>query len=268
MANIHFTHSSIVPVRSSPDDRSEIVTQWLFGELVDEIDRDKQWVKGRSRADGYEGWFDEKMTKVVDDDWLDGIAEWKLNTTVAMPVVTSTPEEVYITWLTLGSFLPVMKGSEDEEIQLVDVGDMQFQIHVEDDGLEEAESHPAITIAEMFVGAPYLWGGRSVWGVDCSGLTQLAMRAGGIEINRDASQQIQGGEDVEFADRQPTDLVFFSNKEGKVAHVGILDDDLDIIHAYGRVRRDRLVPEGIQNASSGAITHDFVAIKRYIQHKS
>ena len=129
--------------------------------------------------------------------------------------------------------------------------------------MQNNEGSDAVTFARLFINAPYLWGGRSLFGMDCSGLTQVVYKLCGTKIPRDASQQAMTGEDVSFRSAVlPGDLAFFDNEEGLITHVGIMVDTDTIIHASGRVRVDKLDDHGIWNADLQQHTHKLRIIKR------
>ncbi|MBK7084827.1 MAG: C40 family peptidase [Flavobacteriales bacterium] len=122
--------------------------------------------------------------------------------------------------------------------------------------LIDAYMHP-------FLGAPYLWGGRTPTGVDCSGLTQMLFMLMGIYLPRDAYQQAEEGDPVELVDlAEPGDLAFFDNAEGRITHVGIVLPERRILHASGRVRIDALDQEGIFDAEQGKYSHKLRLVKR------
>jgi gamma-D-glutamyl-L-lysine dipeptidyl-peptidase len=131
------------------------------------------------------------------------------------------------------------------------------------DGGERAEL--VETYMHPFLGAPYLWGGRTPWGVDCSGFTQMIFMFMGIYLPRDAAQQAEEGDPVQPLElAEPGDLAFFDNDEGRIIHVGIILGDRRIVHASGRVRIDTLDQEGIFNAEEKRYSHHLRLVKRVL----
>jgi cell wall-associated NlpC family hydrolase len=123
-------------------------------------------------------------------------------------------------------------------------------------------------VALQFLGAPYHWGGRTVLGVDCSGLVQTAARLVGTRLLRDASEQAEVGEIVEWEERGVDDLAFFKNEDGKITHVGILTSRDLIVHASGEVRVDILSEEGIIHSNSAELTHTLSHLRRLVELRS
>jgi len=265
MGICHFTHTVIVPVRKEPDHRAEMVTQWLFGEWIDKLEMENEWILGQSREDGYKGWYDSRMTFPIDENLMKSVISRKVTHDVISEGLATGKGGSYQIWITMGSLVPVIAGSEAAEFQEWKSGNINLKIRTPGARIRNKGKLAAVEMAEAMLGAPYLWGGRSIMGIDCSGLTQAAMRAQGIQIRRDSSQQAEDGKKVEFENRKPGDLAFFSGKRGGVSHVGILDHDLRIIHSSAQVRKDEFVTVGIKNADSGEITHQLFTIKRYIE---
>ena len=122
-----------------------------------------------------------------------------------------------------------------------------------------------IVTALFFQNAPYLWGGRTLFGIDCSGFSQIVFKLNGIKLNRDAWQQAEQGAVVDFLpEAKSGDLAFFDNAEGRIIHVGIMLGTNKIIHASGKVRVDTIDNQGIYNAEMGRYTHKLRIIKRFI----
>ncbi len=247
---------SIVPVRKEPNDRAEMVSQWLFGETAEVLERQEKWSKLLFDHDGYEGWVDNKqlvecLTPNQDPD---------LRVIDQTSLVDLGERQVLLPY---GSVLPFMKdGSILWQGHRVPVSAVTNKNTVGDrSDLIEAYIHP-------FLGAPYLWGGRTPSGVDCSGFTQLVFMLMGIYLQRDAYQQAEEGDQVEFVDLAITgDLAFFDNAEGKITHVGIVlrrdkEAPAEIVHASGRVRIDGLDQQGIFDAEAKQYSHKLRLIKR------
>jgi gamma-D-glutamyl-L-lysine dipeptidyl-peptidase len=241
---------AIAPVRAEAADQSEIVTQLLFGEPADILEQTEKWWKIRAYYDNYVGWVDpkqvRKLTKKELTRWLEGLGYQR-----AMVSRLSTPWGLQYTFK--GSFIPYI------ETDSFLIGNDAFHF------LEEREKSTnlnPVTIALEYQNAPYLWGGKTPFGIDCSGLTQMVYRFLDINLPRDASQQIEYGSHVDFEDRLPGDLAFFKNDSGKIIHVGILQDENTIIHASGQVRIDEYDQQGIWHFSKEFYTHHLAEIRR------
>lgn len=222
----------VCPVRRDFQDSSEMVTQYLYGELVTVIEEKDQWRKCISIFDEYEGWVDEKLLKKVEDGSKE---EGVLGQNAIQQVDLVEGKR----WLPAGSFANVP----------------QTMIYRE-----------PFQNAALFLGAPYLWGGKTLLGIDCSGLVQIAFLMSGKRLKRDASQQAESGTTVAFVDEaENNDLAFFDNEDGRINHVGIVlkdDDGLKIIHASGEVRIDKFDHQGIFKESTGKYTHKLRILKR------
>lgn len=249
---------SSIPVRAEPSDKSEMVTQVLFGEIVHVLETTEKWTKIRCDWDHYIGWVDPKQLQMIGPTDL---VAFKNDLACSIEIMHAAFAEAKSMIILLGSKLPDYDGMSFEF-----VGEQwSFSGQVVQPKQLESTGERLIKIARKYLYTPYLWGGRSPMGIDCSGLTQVCYGILGINLPRDARQQVEEGEIVDFvAEAKPGDLAYFENEEGDIIHVGIVMPDLEILHASGRVRIDRLDHQGIYNLEMRKYTHWLRVIKRVI----
>lgn len=246
---------AIIPLRAEPSDKSEIVSQVLFGEHFEIIEQLKQWSKIKLQFDDYEGWVDSKQYQKISDTEFKQLSE--------DVIVLNADLIEYIT----GSnnlLIPIPLGSSLSFLNHSDLNKENFEFEGTKISGIKTKNH-IINTAFMFLNAPYLWGGKTPFGIDCSGFTQMVYKLNGYKLLRDASQQAGQGEALSFIEEsEPGDLAFFDNEEGKIIHVGIIMENNYIIHASGKVRIDRLDHLGIYNADVNKHTHKLRVIKKII----
>lgn len=253
---------SIIPMRNEKSDRSEMISQILFGEMYQILEIDEKWVYVRLFHDGLEGWIDRKMCLPVSDEYMENYrSESQILTTEVFNVVMK--EGDYGNKLIVsGSVLPFFDASTKKML----IGEDSYILvsKVKDVGIDSLRDL-IIGYALMYYNTPYLWGGRSPYGVDCSGLVQIAYRMAGMDLPRDAVGQMKGGQDFSFVEEAlPGDLAFFGDDAGAITHVGIIWEQNRIIHASGRVRIDKVDHQGIFNEDLKRYTHNLKVIKRII----
>ena len=227
-------------VRKEPSHKSEMVNQLVYGEPVEVLAQKDEWHHVRSLYDGYEGWVTFHLIRFVAGD-ITGEQDFNFTKELFTEQDLVNGEKVY---LPMGSFL----------------NQHQTDTRVINDGkLFAAE---LIRTANKWLHAPYLWGGKTFMGVDCSGFVQTIFKVHGIVLKRDAYQQAEQGVPQNLADAKPGDLAFFNNEAGRITHVGILINNMQIIHAAGRVRIDAIDTNGIQNKELKKQTHNLHSVRR------
>lgn len=242
---------AVAPLRKESSHRSEMVTELLLGEYALIIEETKDFIKVKCLYDGYEGWCQKSQLEKVD-----AIIETNMY-----------------------SFNDIEKIEVNETVCNISCGSPVFRNHstlfrrfkLNYENINAWDARTAIfseahikSIAFNFLNTPYLWGGKSVFGIDCSGFVQQVFKLFNIKLDRDAYQQAAQGEVVGFLQEVKCgDLVFFDNEDEKIIHVGILLDSETIIHASGKVRIDKIDHAGIINTDTGERTHSLRVIKRY-----
>jgi hypothetical protein len=246
---------AIIPLRFEPSDKSEIVSQVLFGEHFEVLEQLRQWSKIKLQYDDYEGWVDSKQYQIISESEYNQLSEDAIVLNADLVEYITAPNNL---------LLPITLGSSLSFLSHGDINTSNFNFEgTKISGIKSKNC--LLNTAFMFLNAPYLWGGKTPFGVDCSGFTQMVYKLNGYKLMRDASQQSKQGEALSFIEEsEPGDLAFFDNEEGNIIHVGIIMDDNYIIHASGKVRIDRLDHLGIYNAEVNKHTHKLRVIKKII----
>jgi hypothetical protein len=250
---------SLIPVRKEPADPSEQITQLLFGDHYHVVEKstDNKWLKISIYFDLYEGWIDVKQHHGISTEYFEYInhAEFKITTDINSSLLyNKSPLPIL-----MGSIIPI---SSSELFKMED----QFAFNGESKNVGQKREFEFLkSIAQKYLNAPYLWGGKSPFGIDCSGFTQMVFKICGYKLYRDAVQQTNQGRLISNLNESlPGDLIFFKNQEDKIIHVGIALGNEKIIHASGRVRIDYLNEEGILNVDTKIYTHNLSHIRRIL----
>ncbi len=251
---------TMIPVRSEPSNRSELSTQLLFGEAYSCYESRSGWVRIITAFDNYEGWIDEKQIKILSEEEFQSSKQAAgVSHEVFFPMNHDTQSESF--YIPMGSTLP---GIRDHYFN---IGKHAYQFSGAYLPPGEKLDRPGlIEQSRKYLNVPYLWGGRTHHGIDCSGLAQITYKMAGYQIPRDSSIQAGHGSIVNFlSEAREGDLVFFDNEEGEITHVGILLPDNQIIHSSGKVRIDKIDHQGIFNIDLNEYTHKLRVIKRIVE---
>jgi len=250
---------SLIPIRAKPDHASEQTTQLLFGEMYRIVEQKDNWYRIKSSFDNYEGWMHEQQHYALSAQEAEKLH--KAPKSIAAELVQTVASN--------DKSFPILMGST-----LYDFDGMNFKIGKEkfvysgqaineNTGLLNTEHIRKFALKLLH--APYQWGGRSAFGIDCSGLTQLVFKLYGIDLPRDAYQQTESGRTLNFiTESKEGDLAFFDNDDEKITHTGIILSNDQIIHASGEVRIDMIDHYGIYNKIMKKYTHKLRIIKRVI----
>ncbi len=258
-----FGSESVIPVRKEASESSEMVTQLLFGEVAVLLEEKENWYYVQNLEDGYKGWLTSYMVTHISEEQLFSIKSWQY---VHSYDTCLELADGSLMFLPLGSRIPVFNKDENEIGKMIEINGKKWQLR--NNGTFRVLPLVLLHItAKKFMNIPYLWGGKSSFGIDCSGFTQTLFKMHGILLPRDASQQALEGEEVPFDERRSGDLAFFSKAEkpDKITHVGFLMSPDEIIHCSGKVKIDLLNQNGIYSYEYQKHSHSIVLIKRYFQ---
>jgi cell wall-associated NlpC family hydrolase len=250
---------AIVTVRKESDQKGEPVTQLLFGDHyeVNEISQDQKWLHIKINADETTGWIDRLQHHTISQEYHQQIAlaNFKITTDIASTILYKKTQITIV----MGSIVPI-SGSELFKME------EQFAFNGEAKSIGQRRDFEYLRdVTGKYLNAPHLYGGKSPFGIDAPGFTQMSFRLTGYQLPRDAAQQATAGKAIaNLGEAQAGDLAFFAGKDGKINHTGILLDEQKIIHCSGRVRIDFLMEEGILAAETKIYTHTLVGLRRIL----
>ena len=248
---------SIVPLRMEASDASEMKSQILFGEHFKVLESNKEWSKIQLHFDSFEGYINNKQFEEISESLFHKLSnETQFFSGELIDFITDNKNQ--LTTIPIGCKLPLYSNGFFE----INRKKYNYQGAVFNKVLSKKE---ILQKAFLFLNTPYLWGGRTPFGIDSDGFTQIVYNLCGFNLKRNAQQQATQGEVLSFIEEsEPGDLAFFDDEEGIINHVGIILNDYNIIHAFGKVRIDILDHSGIYNVDLKKHTHKLRVIKKII----
>ena len=256
-------HLNTAPIRSNASHSSEMTSQLLFGEPVEVLEkRGKAWVKVRCAWDNFIGWMHSQQLTLITPTEFES---YQRNGAYSLELCQPALGPDFFLPLTFGAQLPEYDGLR------FSLGEHRYQFAGQTLGIGAVPPSRSMVVklARKYLRAPFLPGGRSIFGMDAGGLTQMVYKLAGLRLPRDIEQQLHSGEPVDFIEQaHPGDLAFFENRNGKITHTGILLDNQTIVHAYGMVRIDQIDHFGIFHDQEHRYSHRLRLIKSLLPEEN
>ncbi len=245
-------------MRREPGEQSEMVSQLLFGETYQVMIEEGNWIQIITQYDRYSGWIDRKLYREITESSF-GLIQNQYPPVQSSLLMSIERRGASPMLILAGSTLPGYSRKKD----IIEIENQVFHIRWAFGEMGVKGLQTVNKTSGHFLNTPYLWGGRSIFGCDCSGFVQIVYKIHGIKLQRDSSQQAEQGDVVpSLSEARLGDLAFFADEEGKVYHVGLIISPDEIVHSSGYVHRDRLDVQGIFNLETREYTHKLFSIRR------
>lgn len=250
---------SLIPMRREPKEQAEMVSQLLFGETYEITGESNGFIQIYTGYDRYSGWINRAMHSDITPEYFHYLQNEEQDVLSALMMSIekrgSPPLQILA-----GSTLPGFNKRKDQ----LRIKDEIWHIRWIFGKFNSNGYDSILKSASFFLNSPYLWGGRSSFGCDCSGFVQVLYKIHGIPLGRDTYQQVeQGNPVISLSEARTGDLAFFNDENGQVYHTGMVIAPGEIIHSSVYVHIDRLDEKGIFNLQRNEYSHSLHSIRRY-----
>ncbi len=255
--NYGITSTTLTAVRKEPDHRTEMVHQLLFGETFIIRQSIGSWKEIELTPGTFTGWVETGSVETFGESGFKEINKIQLAEHL-LKVLKNNSEKENL-FLLPGSEMPDF----DRDFNTFHIGSNVYTLDSPIVECKIKDIRKRITeVSKYFLNTPFLWGGRSLFGMDAPGFVQLVYKLIGMALPRNLDQMVEQGALVPFQKKaQPGDLAFFEDTHGNIIHTGLILNHDSVIHASAVVRIDAIDHQGIKSPTSSAYSHRLRIIK-------